>query len=126
MAFDVVTVAEGLVNPWGLTFLPDGRMLVTEKPGRLRIVTTDGKLSEPVAGLPMVDAQGQGGLLDVSLDPAFAEERPDLLELLRGSRGRQQHGGCARQARGWRGAEGGERAGDLPPGADVQIGAALR
>ena len=73
VAFDVVTVAEGLVNPWGLTFLPDGRMLVTEKPGRLRIVTTDGKLSEPVAGLPMVDTQGQGGLLDVSLDPAFAK-----------------------------------------------------
>ena len=73
VAFDVVTVTEGLVNPWGLTFLPDGRMLVTEKPGRLRIVTTDGKLSEPVAGLPMVDTQGQGGLLDISLDPAFAK-----------------------------------------------------
>ena len=59
VAFDVVTVAEGLVSPWGLTFLPDGRMLVTEKPGRLRIVTTDGKLSEPVAGLPMVEHAGR-------------------------------------------------------------------
>ena len=75
VAFDVVTVAEGLVNPWGMTFLPDGRMLVTEKPGRLRIVTADGKLSEPVAGLPMVDAAGQGGLLDVALDPNFASNR---------------------------------------------------
>jgi glucose/arabinose dehydrogenase len=71
--FDVVTVAEGLQNPWGMTFLPDGRMLVTERPGRLRIVTADGKLSEPVAGLPMVSAGGQGGLLDVELDPAYAK-----------------------------------------------------
>jgi hypothetical protein len=63
---------EGLVNPWGLTFLPNGKMLVTERPGRLRVVSADGKqLSEPVAGLPAVDARGQGGLLDVALDPAF-------------------------------------------------------
>jgi glucose/arabinose dehydrogenase len=75
VAFDVVTVAEGLVNPWGLAFLPDGRMLVTEKPGRLRIVTADGKLSEPVAGLPEVDARTQGGLLDIALDPAFQKNR---------------------------------------------------
>jgi aldose sugar dehydrogenase len=72
VGFDVVTVAEGLDKPWGLTFLPGGKMLVTEKPGRLRVVAPDGKLSEPVAGLPAVDARGQGGLLDVSLDPAFA------------------------------------------------------
>ena len=72
VAFDVVTVAEGLVNPWGLAFLPNGKMLVTERPGRLRVVTPDGKLSDPVAGLPPVDARGQGGLLDVALDPAFA------------------------------------------------------
>jgi glucose/arabinose dehydrogenase len=71
VAFDVVTVAGGLENPWGMTFLPDGRMLVTERPGRLRIVGADGKLSEPVAGLPPVDAHNQGGLLDVSIDPAF-------------------------------------------------------
>jgi glucose/arabinose dehydrogenase len=71
VAFNVVTVTEGLVNPWGMTFLPDGRMLVTERPGRLRIVTADGKQSEPVAGLPMVDGRGQGGLLDVALDPNF-------------------------------------------------------
>ena len=72
VAFDVVTVAEGLQNPWGMAFLPGGKMLVTEKPGRLRIVGADGKLSEPVAGLPAVDARGQGGLLDVTLDPGFA------------------------------------------------------
>jgi glucose/arabinose dehydrogenase len=58
-----------------MTFLPDGRMLVTEKPGRLRIVGVDGKLSEPVAGLPSVDARNQGGLLDIALDPAFASNR---------------------------------------------------
>ena len=76
VAFDVVTVTEGLVNPWGLTFLPDGRMLVTEKPGRLRIVTADGKqMSEPVTGLPTVDARGQGGLLDVAIDPAFQKNQ---------------------------------------------------
>ncbi len=72
VAFDVVTVASGLQNPWGVTFLPDGRMLVTERPGRLRIVKADGTMSEPVTGLPAVDARGQGGLLDVELDPGFA------------------------------------------------------
>jgi glucose/arabinose dehydrogenase len=75
VAYELVTVAEGLVNPWALAFLPDGKMLVTEKPGRLRVVTPDGKLSEPVAGLPTVDARGQGGLLDVVLDPNFATSR---------------------------------------------------
>jgi len=73
--FDVVTVAEGLQNPWGMAFLPDRRILVTEKPGRLRIVGTDGTLSPPVEGLPAVDARDQGGLLDVTLDPAFAKNR---------------------------------------------------
>jgi glucose/arabinose dehydrogenase len=75
VAFDVVTVAGGLQNPWGMTFLPDGRMLVTEKPGRLRVVKADGTMSEPVAGIPAVDARGQGGLLDVTLDPDFATSR---------------------------------------------------
>ena len=72
VAFDVVTVAEGLQNPWSVAFLPGGKMLITERPGRLRVLGTDGKLSEPVAGLPAVDARGQGGLLDVALDPNFA------------------------------------------------------
>lgn len=71
----VETVASGLENPWGLAFLPDGRMLVTERPGRLRIVETDGKLSRPITGVPSVMARGQGGLLDVTLDPAFARNR---------------------------------------------------
>jgi glucose/arabinose dehydrogenase len=67
------TVAQGLSHPWGLAFLPDGRMLVTERPGRLRIVGRDGTLSEPLGGVPPVYAQGQGGLLDVALDPGFGE-----------------------------------------------------
>jgi len=75
VAFDVVTVASGLENPWGMTFLPDGRMLVTERPGRLRVVSPDGTVSDPVAGLPAVDARGQGGLLDVELGPDFATTR---------------------------------------------------
>jgi aldose sugar dehydrogenase len=68
----VVTVAEGLEQPWGLAFLPDGRMLVTEKEGRLRLVAPDGSLSEPLGGVPEVYDSGQGGLLDVALDPDFA------------------------------------------------------
>src|SRR5512147_61350 len=69
------TVARGLEHPWGLAFLPDGRMLVTERPGRLRLVSKDGRASAPLAGLPAVQARGQGGLLDVALDPRFAENR---------------------------------------------------
>ncbi len=71
----VETVAGGLENPWGLAFLPDGRMLVTERPGRLRLVGADGKLSAPIAGVPNVAGRGQGGLLDVVLDPGFAQNR---------------------------------------------------
>lgn len=71
----VATVAEGLVKPWGLAWLPDGRMLVTEKPGRLRIVSTGGDLSTPVKGLPEIASGGQGGLLDILVDPKFAENR---------------------------------------------------
>jgi glucose/arabinose dehydrogenase len=75
VAFDVVTAVEGLEKPWGLIFLPSGKMLVTEKPGRLRVVANDGALSPPVAGLPPVDARNQGGLLDVVLDPRFASNQ---------------------------------------------------
>lgn len=71
----VQTVAHGLVNPWGLAFLPDGRMLVTERPGRMRVVGTDGKAGPPLPGLPPVVAEGQGGLLDVVTDPRFATNR---------------------------------------------------
>ncbi|MDQ7827969.1 MAG: PQQ-dependent sugar dehydrogenase [Armatimonadota bacterium] len=71
----VETVARGLEHPWGLAFLPDGRMLVTERPGRLRLVERDGRLSEPLSGVPPVYARGQGGLLDVALSPTFAQDR---------------------------------------------------
>ena len=67
----VETVATGLSHPWGLAFLPDGRMLVTERSGTLRLVSKDGKLSEPLSGVPKVVAMGQGGLLDVAIDPDF-------------------------------------------------------
>ena len=71
--FRVATVVQGLDQPWGLAFLPDGRMLVTEKPGRLRIIN-DAKLEpKPVAGLPQVTVHGQGGLMDIALHPRFAE-----------------------------------------------------
>jgi glucose/arabinose dehydrogenase len=71
VAFDVKVVAKGLEHPWALAFLPDGRMLVTEKPGRMRVVTANGTLSAPLKGVPKVDARGQGGLLDVIVDPDF-------------------------------------------------------
>jgi len=67
----VETVATGLSHPWGLAFLPDGRMLVTERSGTLRLVSKDGKLSEPLSGVPKVVVAGQGGLLDVAIDPDF-------------------------------------------------------
>lgn len=73
--YAVRTVAQGLVHPWGLAFLPDGRMLVTERPGRVRLVEPDGAVSEPLAGAPNVYAAGQGGMLDIALDPDFAENR---------------------------------------------------
>jgi aldose sugar dehydrogenase len=71
----VETVARGLEHPWGLAFLPDGRMLVTEREGRLRVVSADGQLSKPLGGMPRIAARGQGGLLDVALDPNFADNR---------------------------------------------------
>ncbi|MBM1174584.1 PQQ-dependent sugar dehydrogenase [Microvirga arabica] len=71
----VETVARDLQNPWGLAFMPDNRMLVTERAGRLRIVDANGALSEPIRGLPKLAVRGQGGLLDVALDPNFAQSR---------------------------------------------------
>ena len=68
-------VASGLTHPWGLALMPDGRWLVTEKPGRLRIITAQGQVGEPVQGLPRVDARGQGGLLDVITSPGFGQDR---------------------------------------------------
>ena len=69
------TVASGLQNPWAVAFLPDGRFLVTERPGRLRVVNADGQVQPAVQGLPEVAAGGQGGLLDVITDSAFASNR---------------------------------------------------
>jgi len=68
----VKTIAQGLNNPWSMVFLPNGKMLVTERAGRLRIIDMDGKLGEPISGLPVIDAVGQGGLLDVLLAQDFA------------------------------------------------------
>ena len=73
VAFDIVTLSESLRNPWGMTFLPNGKMLVTERIGYLRLVNADGTLTpQAIGGLPAVDNRGQGGLLDVTIDPNFA------------------------------------------------------
>ncbi|MGL1832880.1 PQQ-dependent sugar dehydrogenase [Rhodocyclaceae bacterium SMB388] len=71
----VVTVTDGLQSPWALAFLPEGGMLVTERPGRMRIVSATGELSPPLEGVPDVHAHGQGGLLDVVVGPDFAQDR---------------------------------------------------
>lgn len=68
-------IATGLEHPWAVAFLPQGQFLVTERPGRMRVVRHDGKLGAPVAGVPAVDAAGQGGLLDLVLDSGFAANR---------------------------------------------------
>ena len=72
---EIRTVARGLVNPWALAFLPDGAMLVTERPGRMRIVTSQGQVSPPLEGVPDIWASGQGGLLDVVTDKSFAQNK---------------------------------------------------
>ncbi|WP_152047734.1 PQQ-dependent sugar dehydrogenase [Aureimonas psammosilenae] len=71
----VTTVTSDLSRPWGFEFLPDGSMLVTEKGGTMRVVSGDGKVGEPISGVPKVESGGQGGLLDVALDPKFTENR---------------------------------------------------
>ena len=75
VAFDVVVLARGLAHPWAVEPLPGGDLLVTERPGRMRVVSATGTLGAPIAGLPEVMARGQGGLLDVVLSPAFATDR---------------------------------------------------
>jgi aldose sugar dehydrogenase len=87
--FRVVPLARGLEHPWGLAFLPDGRMLVTERPGRLRVVSHQGRLEpRPIAGVPAVVAAGQGGLLDVALHPDFADNALVYLAYAGGDAGR--------------------------------------
>jgi glucose/arabinose dehydrogenase len=68
-------LAEGLDRPWGITSLPDGRFLITQKEGTMRIATADGKLGEAITGLPKVNSAGQGGLLGLTLDPSFPDNR---------------------------------------------------
>lgn len=75
LTLDREVVADGLENPWGMDQLPDGDWIVTERPGRMRIVSEDGSASPPIEGLPEVDARRQGGLLDVTVNDDFAETR---------------------------------------------------
>ena len=75
VAFTVTVVATGLSHPWAVEPLPNGDLLVTERPGRMRVVSAAGALGTPLTGLPPVDARGQGGLLDVALSPTFATDR---------------------------------------------------
>ena len=75
VAFDVTVVARGLAKPWAVEPLPDGALLVTEKPGRLRIISAAGAIGEPISGVTAVDGRDQGGLLDVALSPSFTTDR---------------------------------------------------
>lgn len=75
VAFDVIVLAKGLEKPWAVEPLPGGDLLVTEKAGRLRIVSASGDVGQPIAGVPAVDSRGQGGLLDVALSPNFESDR---------------------------------------------------
>jgi aldose sugar dehydrogenase len=75
VAFTVTVIARGLEHPWSVEPLPSGDFLVTEKPGRLRIISANGTKGAPITGLPQVDADGQGGLLDVALSPSFSSDR---------------------------------------------------
>jgi glucose/arabinose dehydrogenase len=74
-AFEVVTVAEGLENPWSVAWLPNGDLLITERPGRLRVVREGVLLPEPVPGVPAVRARGQGGLLEIAVHPDYASNQ---------------------------------------------------
>ncbi len=106
VAFDVIPLVTGLERPWAIAFLPKGRLLVTERPGRLRVVSPDGALSAPVTGLPAMDARGQGGLLDVVTDPdhekngliywSYAEPREGGLNNTAVARGRFVDGAAPR------------------------------
>jgi glucose/arabinose dehydrogenase len=75
VTLDVARLADGLEHPWGMALLPDGRLIVTERPGRMRLIGPDGAVSDPLDGVPEVHARRQGGLLDVAVGPDFAEDR---------------------------------------------------
>lgn len=87
----VNTIAQGLENVWGMAFLPDGNMLVTERAGRMRIVSAAGKISEPLSGLPPIVAKGQGGLLDVVLAPDFARSHKIYFSYSEPGEGKQKN-----------------------------------
>jgi len=74
-AYEGKILSKDLKNPWGIVVLPDGRLLITEKGGTMRIATTQGELSEPITGLPAVNSSAQGGLLGLSIDPEFSSNR---------------------------------------------------
>src|SRR5471032_3633937 len=96
----VTEIAKGLAHPWALAFLPDKQgILVTERPGDLRVVSYDGKLSKPISGVPQVWAQGQGGLLDVVLSPDFANDRMVYLTYAEGSQDGKTAGTAAGRGR---------------------------
>lgn len=97
-AITVERVATGLEHPWSLAFLPDGRMLVTERPGRLRLVGRDGAISAALAGTPAVAANGQGGLLDIALAPDFSTSRVIFLSFAE-PRGQRSNGTSVARAR---------------------------
>ena len=73
--YQAKAIASGLDKPWGIVMLPDGRLLITQKAGTMRIATTEGQLSEPITGIPKVDSRGQGGLQGLAIDPDFANNR---------------------------------------------------
>ncbi|GGB96760.1 PQQ-dependent sugar dehydrogenase [Dyadobacter sediminis] len=74
-AYEGKVLSSELQNPWGITTLPDGRLIITEKAGTMRIATTDGKVSAPITGIPAVNSEGQGGLLGIRVDPEFEKNR---------------------------------------------------
>jgi glucose/arabinose dehydrogenase len=95
-AIAVETAVRGLANPWALAFLPAGRMLVTERPGRLRISTADGRLSPPLPGVPKVYASSQGGLHDIALDRNFTQNQTIYLCFAEAHQGGGAHTSMAR------------------------------
>ena len=96
VSYKTILVVEGLDRPWGMAFLPDGRFLVTERGGRLRIVDAKGAVSPPVTGLPKVDDRAQGGLLGLALDPAFADNRLVYVSFSEPAEGGLNHTAVAR------------------------------
>jgi glucose/arabinose dehydrogenase len=73
--YETAVLTNALRKPWGIAVLPDGRLLITEKEGTMRIVTTSGNVSDAITGMPEVNSRGQGGLLGLTLDPAFTTNR---------------------------------------------------